>query len=39
MVSAVDRFHYLSTLIKVMYFLFLLFVSTRHDHELIRVKH
>ena len=39
MVSAVERFHYLSTLIKAMHFSFLLFVSTCHDHELIKVKH
>ena len=30
---------YISILVNSMYFLFLLFVNTCHDHELIRVKH
>ena len=38
MVSAVERFHCISSLINAMYFLFLLFVNTHHDGELISVK-
>ena len=34
LVSAVKKFHYKSILINAMYFWFLLFASTRHDHEL-----
>ena len=39
MVSAVERFHCISILINAMYLWFLLFANTRHNQELIRVKH